>query len=568
MASAVVTALGEVFVTGALSDCDVVFCLEEGSPAETAGAPADPAHAASVPAVVGEPLPGHSLVLCLASERFRAQVGVERWADDAAETSSSTASRRPQLRVPLGSEAEAPFARAAIGYAYTGQVAAVGVSEVLEVRRQAGYLQISGCAAACDELLMGMLAVADGEGNGQQAAAAATATAAATAVAGTSSFPAAAAELVACWALLPDPVDDPSFAPILAAAEGALLRHFGDVLAVLNTPPLRQQLLQLPAAVVEALLGSEAFGTDTEDSVLLLLATWMKANHSQTDAATRARLCRLVRLVQLSRPYLTAVLLALAADYETGAGGSPCAWLPISVAEAGFITALATAPAGREKEATLRVGEQLYITQSPWYSASPRPQCLSAEGRTFEWAISQQELRAALRQLQPKDAVRMLGPFEGGDRPCARGFEWKVVCQVQHKATSAGCFLECAMPAAYDVPGSRLGSGSKVAAVVGLDACLAVRSWGHGAYFHDFVAAWPSFCAGRVLKVEAAGDDSPLVLPLAQPQPTYDGSGGCFRLLAGWAALMRNGRLAGTLTVLPPFTAVMRSEDAECEEST
>ncbi|PNH06518.1 hypothetical protein TSOC_007149 [Tetrabaena socialis] len=526
MSSAVVTALPSVFGTAALSDCDVVFSLE-GLPGAKQTAPAR--------TLIGEPLPAHSLVLGLASERFRAQV--ERWADGATETSSSPASRRPQLRVPLGSEAEAPFARAAIGYAYTGRVAAVGVRAVLEVRRQAAYLQIDGCAAACDERLMGLLTaskVRRPRGTVRVAPAPSS----------------AVAELMGCWDLMPYSADDPSFAPILAAAKKALVPHFGDALAVLNTPSLRWQLLQLPAAAVEVLLSSEVFGTDTEDSVLLLLATWMKANHSQTDAKTRERLCRLVRLVHLSRPYLTAVLPALAADYENGAAGSPCAWFPISVAEAGFITDLAATPAVRERAAALvGPGKPLYDTQSPWYRASSRPQCLSKERRTFEWAITEQELREELGRLPERGVnAHAYGSFSGGDL-YLRGFEWKVLCHVRHNATCAGCYLDCAMPAAYDMPGSRLGYGSKAAAV-GLDARLAVHSWGGGArqdaFVHKFEAWRVTFSAGRLLSPSGYGSSS--ALRLAQPQPA-----GGVDVLAGWAAYLRDGRLTGTLTLLSPF---------------
>ncbi|GLC67087.1 hypothetical protein PLESTF_000513700 [Pleodorina starrii] len=57
-------------------------------------------------------------------------------------------------RIPLGSMAEEPAARAAIRFAYTGEVpAGSSVRQVLELRRQGAYLQISGCVAACDEVL-------------------------------------------------------------------------------------------------------------------------------------------------------------------------------------------------------------------------------------------------------------------------------------------------------------------------------------------------------------------------------------------------------------------------------
>ncbi|PNH00553.1 hypothetical protein TSOC_013619 [Tetrabaena socialis] len=501
------------------SDCDVLFCLERRKAGEGAegGEPSDgwetqrkrrqrqPETALSwaaavraeppAGALVGEPLPGHILVLRLASERFRAQI--ERWdggageaAVQGAEASPSSAAPRPQLRVPLGSEAEVPSARAALGYAYTGVVAADGVRAALEVRRQAAYLQIDGCTAACDELLVEMLAAGHSSRGGR------------------------------CGG------HEPTFAPILAAAKEALVRHFGDVLAALNTPSLRQQLLQLPAAGVEALLASKAFGTDSEDSVLLLLATWMKANHGQTDAATRERLCRLVRLVQLGRPYLTAVLPALAADHEhCGA-------------------------AGTEKDQLLSFGGQLYDTKSPCYSTAARPQCLPWAGRTFEWAISQQELLAALGELQSKGRVSVHGSFVGGSRLlCARGLEWKLFLLVKYQATSADICMDCDLPAAYDVVGSRLGSSSKAVTIVGLEAHLVVHGWSRAArqdaYGYTFRAAPAHFGLGRVLT--QTGARCPTALPLAQQQQAGRGGG----VLKGWAAYLHDRRLTGTLTLLP-----------------
>ncbi|PNH00672.1 hypothetical protein TSOC_013492 [Tetrabaena socialis] len=540
-------------------------------------------------ALVGEPLPGHLLVLRLASERFRAQSS--RWDNGACAraaqegvSSSASAATRPQLRVPLGSEAEVPFARAAIGYAYTGVVAADCVRAALEVRRQAAYLQINGCTAACDELLLGMLAgsAADGSGGGQAAAdargggrgnagrgrgrrrqgrgwaAAATAVegepggrqAAAAADNARSSL--AAVEFMACWAQLPDPAEEPTFAPVLAAAKEALVWHFRDALAALSTPSLRQQLLQLPAAGVEALLGAEEFGTDSEDSVLLLLATWMKANHSQTDAATREQLCRLVRLGQLGRPYLTAVLPALAADHETGAAGSACAWFPISIAEAGFITTLATAATGVDEDRLLCYGSQLYDTKSPYYSTAVRPQCLPWAGRTFEWAISPKELQHALVRLQPNGCVSVYGSFAAGCLLCARGLTWRPLLTVDHRATSAGVFLKCSLPAAYDVAGSRLGSSSKVITIVGLEAHLVVHGWRGGArwdvFADGFEASNFNFGLGRAL--HSTGWGCPSALPLAQPQQAGANNGGG-NMLAGWARYLHDGRLTGTLTLLP-----------------
>ncbi|KAG2431187.1 hypothetical protein HXX76_009715 [Chlamydomonas incerta] len=176
----------------------------------------------------------------------------------------------------LGGEEELPAARAAIQFAYTGRV-----QEGLSVREA---LQLYGCAA-----------------------------------------------------LWPDPAEDPAFGALLAEAKRRLVAHFGDALAVLNGRERYEQLLALPAAGLEALLESDDFGTDSESSVVLLLAEWvgvaggagkwMAAAHSRTDEATRRRLCGLLRLAQCSRTYLSWVLPALAARHEASPG-SAAGWLP------------------------------------------------------------------------------------------------------------------------------------------------------------------------------------------------------------------------------------------------
>ncbi|PNH10717.1 hypothetical protein TSOC_002520 [Tetrabaena socialis] len=429
---AVAKAIVGLFGNDRDSDCTVSFCFKEGAD-DASGEPQ--LKRPRLSATEDPAISGATAERWDAGARDRSVLG--------AAPSSATAPCRPQLRVLLGSAAEAHFARAAISYAYTGVVAADDVPSALEVRRQATYLQIDGCAAACDELLVGMLA--------------------ATAPAG---GPApAAVEFMSCWAVLPDPAEDPAFAPVLVAAKEALVRHFGDALAALNTSSLRQLLLQLPAAGVDVLLSSDSFGTDSEDSVLLLLATWMKANHSQTDAATRERLCRL---------------------------------------------------------------------------------CLSGDGRSYEWIVSQQELLEAMGRLSP--FVYVKGSFSGVNLH-ARGFEYNACLEVSHAAASASLFLQCSMPDAYDVPASRLGSGSKTIATTGLDARLTVHSWSGGtrcnAYVGQFTAARPGFGVGRGTPVNIARRGWTSVLPLAQPQQAPE-------VLVGWDAYLHEGRVTGTLTLLPP----------------
>ncbi len=79
------------------------------------------------------------------------------------------------------------------------------------------------------------------------------------------------------------------------------------------------------------LLESDDFGTDSESSVLALLAVWVKSRRF-VSAAERAQLCGLVRLSQLSKPYLEGVLPALAADHEA-APDEPKGWFPIKSVE-------------------------------------------------------------------------------------------------------------------------------------------------------------------------------------------------------------------------------------------
>ncbi|KAG2445167.1 hypothetical protein HYH02_008635 [Chlamydomonas schloesseri] len=59
--------------------------------------------------------------------------------------------RRPlrQLQVSLGCAQELPAARAAVQFAYTGRVEVGSIREALQVRQQAAYLQMAGCAEVC-----------------------------------------------------------------------------------------------------------------------------------------------------------------------------------------------------------------------------------------------------------------------------------------------------------------------------------------------------------------------------------------------------------------------------------
>ncbi|KAG2491107.1 hypothetical protein HYH03_010551 [Edaphochlamys debaryana] len=238
----------------------------------------------------------------------------------------------------------------------------------------------------------------------------------------------------------------------------ALVRHFGDALAALNWPGLREQLLKLPAAGIEALLESEAFGTDSEDSILTLLATWMRANWERTDAATRKRLSGLVRLAQLSPLAAAGLLSPLSIDYELKGEDHPAGWFPVGTGHAALLNTYAAA----QEEQQEYVGNTLPFPA--WYDMRPRAQCLKDEGTSYDWAITREQLQAALAgaaEGEDKGAEAWVyATFSGGlDTIVAAGLA--CVAAVEHEASSGavGLYLLPALPAAYAVKESRLAPG-------------------------------------------------------------------------------------------------------------
>ncbi|KXZ46086.1 hypothetical protein GPECTOR_47g362 [Gonium pectorale] len=312
--------------------------------------------------------------------------------DDDGPAADMPAPAMPVLRVPLGGAEEVPSALAAILFAYTGRVAAGNVRGTLELYRQGQYLQVEGCGEACCDAIVGMLAAgtssagSGGSGSGSS----------------DRSHP-AVLELYECMDLWPDPALEPAFTSVLSAAGARLVAHFGDALAALNKPELRRQLLALPAEGLEALLESDDFGTDVEDSVLLLLATWVQRNGDTAGVEAIERLCRLVRLLQLSPDFAAVMLPALAcarlAAQGAGGGGSykrrgvrsarqrraaagggraAGGWFPISFSDSALLVSCAVAGA-RSNDSRRFLLEAASMTESrdlrdPWYSDTPRRQ--------------------------------------------------------------------------------------------------------------------------------------------------------------------------------------------------
>ncbi|GIM08505.1 hypothetical protein Vretimale_12519 [Volvox reticuliferus] len=359
----------------------------------------------------------------------------------------------PKLFIPLGSADEVPSARAAIRFAYTGEVVGSSIRDVLELRRQGAYLQINGCTAACDDVIQRKL-ITDAMGKLAELSACEAQSCRSSTPSGAQGS--AVLELFVCEALWPDLEAEPGFAAMAEMAKRLLVAHFRTSLLVLNTPSLLDQLLGMRAVGLEALLESNDFSTDSESSVLLLLATWMEANYEQTDTETRQRLCRTIRLAHLSRPYLSLVLPALAADHEKDPV-SPSGWFPLDVMQAAFVANVAGLPETDRMELLFLSSVPPYVFEA--LSLPRRRLCAAASGLTFSWHAAEQEL------LLQKDAhavhpgcVSSVPCIFGEDvtRCAAHGFEWRLsvpqVCEDLNTAIS----LFCELPSALALPGSRL----------------------------------------------------------------------------------------------------------------
>ncbi|PNH13017.1 hypothetical protein TSOC_000022 [Tetrabaena socialis] len=532
-------AIADKFGSAEGSDCAIVFYVagrdsgevgEDGIKDEATGTAQK---ARKVERAVGDPLPGHKFVLRCISEWFRAKI--DRWdgaGSAGGSTGSPTASGPVELRVSLNKETDAPSARAAIGVGYTGRVQADSMREVLRIRCQGAYLQVDGCAAACDEFITARLQAENGSSSSG---------AGVDAQDGGPQPP--VLEFFSAFKLFP--ADEPSFAALLASAKQALVRHFRDTLVVLNTPALKKQFLALPAVAVEALLESEDFATDAESSVLLLLAAWAEGN-KRTKSTARERLCRLVRLVQLGRAYLTFVLPALAADFEAGADEDlPSAWFPISCMEAAFLASLSSAGSSEQRELR-EAGGSMYRSASPAYSGAARPQCVPGGGLTFDWSIGEQELQLALQALRPGQTSYLYGVFAGGvPSISASGLEWRPKIALMTGLKNAGVYLECSLPTEYDVEGSRM--ATTAVGVTRLHSQLTVHRWNNGVRNNAYAVI---FKQGTGLFRLWGALGNPSALSLRAPPAT--GEAHPNPSLAAWADYLHGGKITGSFKLLPP----------------
>ncbi len=426
MSESVRAGLAEYYRQRTLSDVSIRFCNER-SPDEQCLRGSDSTSAIPEVRFFGDPVSAHKLALSLGSDYFATKLQREDWngslgkapnarADgtehgqgngsrskkrkaavldedaEAADDVVGAGTELPVLLVPLGSEDEVPYAREAIEFIYTGSVsAALDFEALLRVRQQACYLGVKLCPQACDAAVVAWLQAEqqqpqqqpqqqsqqqrhDSSGASQHAAARPRVLAA-----------------YSCHALFPDagaPRPEPetaSFDAVRSILAKQLVSHFGDALAALTRPELYQQLLQLPAVAVKELLAADDFGTDSEDSVFLLLACWLEAHKDDEGGVepTRRELCGLVRMHRLSSTYMHFVLPA-------------CPLYDVGAVELGFLLRYVGAEEEERKELLALADQQ---SRPAWYCSKPRRQVVPEGGRTLEWSISRKDLEGGLRRM-------------------------------------------------------------------------------------------------------------------------------------------------------------------------
>ncbi|KAG2493015.1 hypothetical protein HYH03_008678 [Edaphochlamys debaryana] len=400
---------------------------------------------------IGDPLPGHRALLRQGSSFFQAQAGL--WLE------GKGTGDKPELRVPLGSPEDLPHALAAIRYMYTAKLQeGMSAAELLHVRRLASYLGVEGCVEACRTAL------------------------AALAREGTAEDPLAGVvqlytvrHLLPCWdddpagvaesvlnecraqlvaykpAASSSPSSNPSPPVNAGPAEPAeappppplaslLVWAFPDAPSVLSSPASRAHVSALPASSLEVLLGADDFATDSESSVLLLLAVWMAANRG-AKIEERGRLTKLVRLCHLSSAYLYCVLPQLPETWS---------WLPPE--ELPLIQQCAALPSLEErKRFAAEVVPRMGVKALPaWYTSEPRPKARADAGRPYVWTTPVVEIDEALAAARLKAGnYNKLGAFtHGATVVIADGFELYCQLRVSSKTPKhVGCSLQNATPA-------------------------------------------------------------------------------------------------------------------------
>ncbi len=527
-------------------------------------------------------MPAHQLVLRGGSERFGAQL--ERWTPQAllgAGGVSRTAKRRrtgadssepkdtplPELAVSLNNEDELEPTLAAIRFMYTGSV--VGTEEpqgalcgqqqgpsgggdntrgdcsikaLLLTRRQAEYLQVQGCAGACDAALVGRFSGTPGD-DGR----------------GPASPLAPVLELYSCRQLLPSPEEDPRVVPILSACCNRLSRNWEeqlpagagssaaaqpskldllvwllgstDAVRIANDPQLLQRWLAMPVGALEELLQSDHLSTDDEATVVYMVEEWVWAQGSAVTEADKARVRRQLRLVNCSPSYLLDVLPKLPVMG------------PEAAQRAAFLARCRLTDRSQWREMGHEAGG--YDTSTPWYG-EPRPQSVPEKGLSFRWEISRADLLAGLKAEGEVKVVDVRFQHSGSSsgavcsKVTALGYEWGAFIRYQQGFHNAQVGLSCHVPEAFGA------HRDKVQGVV--CASVSVDVSAEGDLVHCFGLHEKHFKFGQAYRHMD-------LLPLEEPQPAAGQQGGQeaagdgdAALLAPWAELLGpEGKLRGEL---------------------
>ncbi|KAG2485977.1 hypothetical protein HYH03_015300 [Edaphochlamys debaryana] len=491
---------------------------------------------------MGEPMPAHTWVLQPGSSFFKSQL--ERW------TAEQPPGSKPVLRVPLGSSEDVPHARTAIRYIYTGELGTSSAADIQGARRLACYLGVEGAAEACSMALVD-LARPDGQHPLD-----------------------GIADLFTCRHLLPASDEDPRAASLLddlrsacqlqlmaykgAGTEfsapcgakvplgGLLAWAFPDAPSVLSNRGSKGRVLFLSASSLEALLSSDAFATDNEASVLLLLAEWLNANRVATalSADVCPRLCRFIRLCQLSSVYLHGLLHLLP-------------WFPLTAPELPLLRQAATLPEGAARDHLLAyVADGGFDWPPAWTSGAARPHARADAGEPYIWSIAQEDLSKSLAANEIASIQSTL--TDSCSALVANGFEVWPMLQLHRDHDAAGVYLELCIPAAL-----RAQNVPPLLGVSSPGACrLMVLKWTEGGDGPDAEPAYCHECDGPddVLGIGRAWGRAD-ALPL--PEPVLPEDGTAPDPLARWKPYLHAGRLRGILTWLGPEEEEPEEEEEE-----
>lgn len=421
-------------------------------------------------------LPAHLLVLCGGSEHIAA--AYKQWCDDGCGVHPRTLAAPAHLEFPvtLTNTSELPHVHTALRYIYTGKLPnrTATVAELLQVRRQAVRLRITGCVERCDEALNARATTTAGVLELHSCrhlltplpllppSLSSSSTVTPSSNDSTTAVDSSATALLSscrkqlthsCGAYL---------ASMDANALGELLTWlFPDAPSVLSDRLQRRQLQSLPAAALEALLSCDSFATDNEASVLLMLSYWLVEN-AKTSMETLKRLCRRIRLRHLNSAYLYGLLPKII-------------WFPISRDEH---QVLCQYTVGNEDQRRVLIAAATASGKldcsCQWYAAPPRPQSRADSGKPYDWTINEEDLAADLDLAVHKIPNGLTGAFvNGAVRLVAEGFEWYPGALWFNNDGLPELVLCCAVPA----PLAAFTTAKDVVGVVSIVAEAVVYCW-------------------------------------------------------------------------------------------